>query len=133
MKLVQILKEIKAIPPTDWNRIKKIVIDDLEGWVDDIFSTDFDDIEDFNEDDFEVDTTPMFAYTTKSTSPVDEEGIMKVYSLIFIEDLTNTYPSFPKEYVIIHYFNSYSYELLDTEIKVDGILPLDIIYLKNLD
>ena len=128
MKLVQILKEIKAIPPTDWNRIKKIVIDDLEGWVGDIFEVDFEDIEDFNEDDFEVDTTPMFAY-----SPVDEEGIMKVYSLIFIEDLTNTYPSFPHEYIIIHYFDPYSYEVLDQEIKGDEILPLDIIYLKNVN
>ena len=46
MKLVQILKEIKATPPTDWNRIEKIVIDDLEGWVGDIFEVDFEDIED---------------------------------------------------------------------------------------
>jgi hypothetical protein len=131
MKLIQIFKEIKATPPTDWNRIEEIVIDDLEGWVDDIFSTDFDDIQDFNEDDFGYNITPMFAY-----SPVDKEGIMDVYSLITIEDLTNTYPFFPKEYVIIHSFDPYTYEVIDQEIAGDETLwraPLDIIYLKNLD
>jgi hypothetical protein len=130
MKLIQIFKEIKATPPTDWNRIEEIVIDDLEGWVDDIFSTDFDDIQDFNEDDFGYRITPMFAY-----SPVDKEGIMDVYSSITIEDLTNTYPLgiFPKEYVIIHSFDPYTYEVIDQEITGDETLPLDIVYLKNLD
>jgi hypothetical protein len=130
MKLIQIFKEIKATPPTDWNRIEEIVIDDLEGWVDDIFSTDFDDIQDFNKDNFGYSITPMFAY-----SPVDKEGIMDVYSLITIEDLTNTYPLgiFPKEYVIIHSFDPYTYEVIDQEITGNNPPPSDIIYLKNLD
>ena len=128
MKLVQILKEIKATPPTDWNRIEKIVIDDLEGIVGDIFEVDFDNIKDFNEDDFEANTTPMFAY-----SPVDEEGIMDVYSSITIEDKTNTYPFFPKEYLLTHYFDPNTYEVIDVEITGDETPPLDVIYLKNLD
>lgn len=128
MKLIQILKEIKAAPPTDWNRIEEIIIDDLEGWVGDIFEVDFEDIEDFNEDDFEVNTTPMFAY-----SPIDEEGIMNVYSSITIEDKTNTYPFFPKEYLLTHYFDPNTYEIVDVEITGDETLPQDVIYLKNLD
>ena len=128
MKLVQILKEIKATPPTDWNRIEEIIIDDLEGIVGDIFEVDFDNIKDFNEDDFEANTTPMFAY-----SPVDEEGIMDVYSSITIEDKTNTYPFFPKEYLLTHYFDPNTYEVIDVEITGDETPPLDVIYLKNLD